>query len=60
MPDPRDGGKAGGESRPTAIDERERKRPETERARDDPALEDEARPGKGENQAGFLKDTEGG
>ena len=26
--------------------------------RSDPSLEDEAKPGKGENQAGFLKDTD--
>lgn len=35
-------------------------RPGAESAQDDRALEDEARPGKGENQAGFLKDTDAG
>lgn len=63
MPDPQDNAKDSGDIRPPGIEEHERSRPaarpEAGGAQDDRALEDEARPGKGENQAGFLKDTEG-
>ena len=49
MPDPKDNAKAGGNVHP----------PEKEETPQQRELEDEARPGKGENQAGFLKEKDG-
>lgn len=64
MPNARDNAKSSGDIRPPEIEERAGTRPTgrpaAEGAQDDRALEDEARPGKGENQAGFLKDTDAG
>ena len=70
MPDPKDNAKASGDVHPPEVEDTSRQRPrgapDTEGAsgsdRDTPLgreLENEARPGKGENQAGFLKDKDG-
>jgi len=69
MPDPKDNAKASGDVHPPELEEaaqeRPRGRPATEGAfgseREAPLareLEDEARAGKGENQAGYLKDKD--
>jgi hypothetical protein len=71
MPDPKDNAKASGDVHPPEAEDvaqqRPRGHPDTEGAhgsggRDNTPgreREDEARPGKGENQAGFLKDKDG-
>jgi len=69
MPDPRDNAKASGASHaPGAEDtslQRPQGRPDAEGARGQQDgtlgrdLEDEGRAGKGENQAGYLKDKDG-
>jgi len=64
MPNPRDNAKASGDVHAPDVEDLGRRsrdgRPVAEDS--DPApdgdLQDEARPGKGENQAGFLKDKE--
>jgi hypothetical protein len=69
MPDPKDNAKASGDVHPPETEEvaqqRPRGHPDTEGARGKAGqgglerdLQDEGRPGKGENQAGFLKDKE--
>lgn len=62
MPDPKDDARASGDIRAPEVEERgstrPASRPEAEAADDDRTLADEARPGKGENQAGFLKDDD--
>jgi hypothetical protein len=50
MPDPKDNAKQTGDSHPPEVEDR---RPG---AADDDEIE--SRPGQGENQAGFLKDTD--
>jgi hypothetical protein len=71
MPDPKDNAKLTGDTHPPEVEdvaqERPRGHPQTEGAHgregDSPLareLEDEARAGKGENQAGYLKDTDSG
>jgi hypothetical protein len=71
MPDPKDNAKLTGDTHPPELEdvaqERPRGHPQTEgaygREGDSPLareLEDEARAGKGENQAGSLKDKDAG
>ena len=68
MPDPKDNAKASGDTHPPEAEDTSRQRPQgqpgTEGARGKDAtlgreLENEARAGKGENQAGFLKEKDG-
>jgi len=70
MPDAKDNAKASGDIHPPEVAEEAQQRPlgrpdtQGTRGSDTDAgaargMEDEARPGKGENQAGFLKDKEG-
>jgi hypothetical protein len=67
MPDPKNNAKASGDVHPPEVEDvaqgRPRGHPDTEGAHGaagsgDRDLENEARPGKGENQAGFLKDKD--
>jgi hypothetical protein len=70
MPDPKDNAKASGDVHPPEVEQgeqqRPRGRPDAQGAHGDAKggtlerdLEDEGRAGRGENQAGFLKEKDG-
>jgi hypothetical protein len=71
MPDAKDNAKASGDVHPPDVEDTSLQRPRGARGSDDARgsgredaglggqLEDEGRPGKGENQAGFLKEKDG-
>ena len=66
MPDPKDNAKASGDIHPPETEDLSRQRPRAQPGTEDTEggtargdLEDEGRPGKGENQAGYLKDKDG-